>query len=276
MNMLIKMNQENPITTSLIVTTYNRPKALFVVLKSVLMQEQPPDEIIVADDGSKDQTRQVVELIAEISPVPVIHVSQADKGFQAARIRNKAIAKAKNEHLILIDEDIVLHPAFVKDHLAVARPARCVQGGRALLGEKATRKSLERGFVEWGFSQADVKNRKNLIHNEGLSRYFSAESNQLEGARSCNLSFFKSAAIRVNGFDNCFVGWGREDSEFICRLINSGIHRYNLRFGALTQHLYHPHHSQKALSSNDELLQRSVQNVLTWCEDGLDQFITNV
>lgn len=268
------MNQENPISTSLIVTTYNRSKALFVVLKSVLMQEQPPDEIVVADDGSKDQTRQVVESIAEISPVPIVHVWQKDKGYQAARIRNKAIAKARMEYLILIDGDMVLHPAFIKDHLAVARTARFVQGGRALLGEKATQKALGRGFTDWSLGQLDVGNRKNLIHNERLTRYFSAESNHLQGARTCNLSLFKSDAIRVNGFDNCFLGWGREDSEFICRLINSGVRRYNLRFGALTQHLFHPHRSQKALSSNEELLQRSVQNVLTWCEDGLDQFLS--
>ncbi len=73
---------------------------------------------------------------AEISPVPVVHVWQKDKGYQAARIRNKAIAKARHEYLILIDGDMVLHPAFVKDHLAVARTARFVQGGRALLGKK--------------------------------------------------------------------------------------------------------------------------------------------
>lgn len=268
------MYQENPITSSLIVTTYNRPKALFVVLKSVLMQEQPPDEVIVADDGSQDETRQVVESIAEISPVPVVHVWQKDKGYQAARIRNKAIAKAHHEYLILIDGDMVLHPAFVKDHVAVARTARFVQGGRALLGKKATRVALDQGYVEWSLSQPDVGNRKNLIHNELLNRYLSAESNHLQGAKTCNLSLFKSDAIRVNGFDNCFLGWGREDSEFICRLINSGVRRYNLRFGALTQHLFHPHRSQKALSNNNELLKRSVQNVLTWCEDGLDQFLT--
>lgn len=144
-----------------------------------------------------------------------------------------------------------------------------------LLGKKATQKALERGLVEWGQSQPDIKNRKNLIRNERLNRYFSAESNHLQGARTCNLSLFKSDAIRVNGFDNSFLGWGREDSEFICRLINSGVRRYNLRFGALTQHLFHLHRSPKTLSSNEVLLQRSVQNVLTWCEDGLDQYLTD-
>jgi glycosyltransferase involved in cell wall biosynthesis len=257
----------------LIVTTYNRPKALFVVLKSVLMQEQTPDEVVVADDGSQDETREVVESLTEISPIPIVHVWQKNRGFQAARIRNKAIAKARNDYLILIDGDIVLHPAFVKDHLAVARTARFVQGGRALLGKKATRVALERGYVQWGLYQRDVKNRKNLIHSEPFARHFSAESNRLMGAKTCNLSLFKSDAIRVNGFDNCFLGWGREDSEFICRLINSGVRRFNLRFGALTQHLFHPHRSQQALSSNDELLHRSVENYLTWCEDGLDQYL---
>ena len=266
------MTTDFPISISLIVTTYNRPRALSVVLESVLRQVVLPDEIIIADDGSREPTHQLVERINDLSSIPVIHVWQKDRGFQAARIRNKAVVKAQNDYLILIDGDMVLHPAFVKDHVEVARPARFVQGGRTLLRERATQKVLERGFVEWRINQPDVKNRKNLIHNARLNLYFSAESKHLEGAKTCNLSLFKSDAIRVNGFDNRFVGWGREDSEFICRLLNSGLRRYNIRFGALTQHLYHPHHSQEALSNNDELLQHTRQNFLTWCEDGLDQF----
>ena len=45
---------------SLIITSYNRPDALFIVLKSVERQSQIPNEIIIADDGSDERTRKII------------------------------------------------------------------------------------------------------------------------------------------------------------------------------------------------------------------------
>lgn len=69
-------------TVSLIVTTYNWEKALNLYLNSVLRQSVLPDEILVADDGSKEPTRLTVEAFARISPVPVRHIWHEDDGFR--------------------------------------------------------------------------------------------------------------------------------------------------------------------------------------------------
>ena len=123
---------------SLIVTTYNRPDALHLVLQSVLQQTVPPAEIIVADDGSGADTEETVGRFATASPIPVKHVWQEDQGFRAAQSRNRALAAAQGPYIVLIDGDMVLHPEFIADHLAVAREGRWVQGSRVLLTEAAT------------------------------------------------------------------------------------------------------------------------------------------
>ena len=122
--------------TSLIITTYNWPEALFLVLKSIKHQSIPPDEIIVADDGSNDHTKNIIRKFSKNFKLEIIHSWQKDKGFRAAMSRNKAIAKARGEYIIMIDGDMILHPDFIKDHTSFAKSNSFVQGMRAKLSEE--------------------------------------------------------------------------------------------------------------------------------------------
>ena len=123
---------------SLLISTYNRPDALELCLKSVLHQVYMPDEIIIADDGSKDETRDVIQKYADLSVVPLQHVWHEDNGFQLAMIRNKAIAVANGDYIIQIDGDLILHPYFVKDHKDFAKRNSFVRGSRIYLDERIT------------------------------------------------------------------------------------------------------------------------------------------
>ena len=66
------------ISTSLIISTYNRSDALELCVKSVLRQSLLPDEIIIADDGSKEDTGELIHQLAASSEVPIIHVWHED------------------------------------------------------------------------------------------------------------------------------------------------------------------------------------------------------
>ncbi len=125
-------------TVSLIITTYNRPDALNLVLKSALNQKQLPDEIIIADDGSGRQTQDLIKLFSQTTLIPIIHSWQDDFGFRAAMARNRAIAKAKGEYIILTDGDIIFNKYFIEDHLAYAKTGYFIQGTRVLLTNEKT------------------------------------------------------------------------------------------------------------------------------------------
>ena len=77
-----------------------------------------------------------------------------------------------------------------------------------------------------------------------------------------------SYSKKIKGFNNDFEGWGREDSEFVIRLINSGIKRINIRFKAIQFHLWHLENSRKSLEKNDEILNEAIINKTTWCDNG--------
>jgi len=119
------------------------------------------------------------------------------------------------------------------------------------------------------------KKQKNAIHSKILSFIFSNKKNYLRGIKSCNMAFFKKDCINVNGFNNDFEGWGREDSEFVVRLINSGIKRKNLRFNAIQFHLWHNENSRISLKKNDGILDDAIKNRSQWCENGINSIEKN-
>ena len=89
------------------------------------------------------------------------------------------------------------------------------------------------------------------------------------------MAFYKTDCININGFNNDFEGWGREDSEFIARLINSGIIRKNIRFSAIQYHLWHNENSRESLKKNDEILKNTINQNLKCCENGINSIKKN-
>jgi glycosyltransferase involved in cell wall biosynthesis len=258
------------VIVSLIITTYNWKEALELSILSALRQTCMPDEIIIADDGSGEDTRRLIDGMATGSPVPIVHVWQEDKGFRAARVRNKAIIKATGEYILFIDGDIILHRAFIADHKEAARPHFFSQGSRVLLTPMKTRQVLEKKQVDFFIFESGLENRKNTIRSGILSRLASSQSMNLNGIRTCNFAFWRVDGAAVNGFNEDFEGWGREDSEFAVRLMNRGVRRQNIKFRALAYHLFHKEHSRGSLERNDRILADAVKNRSTWCLRGLD------
>lgn len=258
---------------SLIITTYDRPDALELSMLSALRQTRPPEEILIADDGSGEETKRCVDRLAADSPVPIHHIRQSHRGFRAAMIRNKAMARAQGDYILLVDGDMILHKDFVQDHKAAAKPGHFSQGSRVLITEEKTVQVLRTRQMNFSPFEPGLMNRKNALRSPLLRRCFSGSRKGLRGIRTCNFSFWMSDALSVNGFNEDFEGWGREDSEFAARMLNNGVLRQDIKFSALAFHLYHPRCSLSSLSVNDQLLENTVRNQLSWCVNGIDQYL---
>lgn len=115
---------------TLVTPTYNWPEALELLLLSIQNQTLLPNEVIIADDGSRQETTDLIKRFQASFPVPLIHVWHEDNGNQKPKIMNKAIAKAKYEYIIEIDGDIIMHKNFVKDHLKYAKKGSYLFGSR--------------------------------------------------------------------------------------------------------------------------------------------------
>jgi glycosyltransferase involved in cell wall biosynthesis len=258
---------------SLIITTFNRPDALLLVLKSVERQSTLPFEVIIADDGSNNDTKILINNFQSTSCLNIIHSWQKDKGFRAAKSRNKAIAKSDGDYLILIDGDMILHSKFVQDHIKNAEIGYFIQGTRVMLNEGATKDLVNKINFCFSFTSPGLKNRKNAIHSDFLSKLFSKKRKYLSRIKSCNMAFYKKDCLSINGFNNDFEGWGREDSEFAARLLNIGIIRKNLRFNAIQFHLWHIENTRSSLRKNDVILNSSINSNSKWCNNGIDKYL---
>jgi glycosyltransferase involved in cell wall biosynthesis len=263
-------------TSSLVVSTYNWPAALDLVLRSVLAQRQLPGQVVVADDGSGEETR---ALIAGFVPefarlgVPLEHAWQEDRGFRKSRILNAALARVTGDYVLMIDGDIVLHPEWVRSHLRAARPGYFVQGSRALLRPERTREALARGEYRFSVLDRGLKNAQNALHLPLLAPLVRSTQNARHATRGCNFALWRADALRVNGYDEAFEGWGREDSEFAARLLNAGVRRRRLKFAAVCYHLWHPERAQTAVPEQERMLDESMASGVRWCERGLSQHL---
>ena len=256
---------------SIIVTTYNRPRALMKVLNGLAHQACAADEVIVADDGSDRKTALTIQKFSARVPYTLLHVWHADLGFRAAKIRNKAINQSNGDYIVLLDGDCIPNRHFVKDHLRLAQRGRFFQGKRVLVAEKAAVRFDWRdtnsplALMKFMLS-GSLGNAHHLIRCPWLPALASAG---LSGTRSCNLGIFKSDLVAVNGFNEDFVGWGREDSELVARLYRYGLRRNVHAFMAICFHLWHAENNRQRLSHNNELLKEALRSDDYYTPQGL-------
>jgi glycosyltransferase involved in cell wall biosynthesis len=267
--------QKKTTGSSLNISTYNWPEALNLCLLSVKALKVLPGEVIIADDGSKDDTRQLIEKFQKDFPVPIKHVWQPDEGFQLARVRNKGIAASSYEYIIQIDGDLILHPMFVADHIVFSKKGSFTGGSRVLLNKPYSEELLRAGKINVSLLNSGTTNKLNGVRSKALTSYLSDRYrvNDIYSLRGCNMAFWRKDLLKVNGYNEELTGWGREDNEIAIRLVNSGISKRTLKFGGIAYHIYHTEDKKARLEKNEVLLNETIKNKTTYCVKGIDQYL---
>lgn len=262
--------------TSLIISTYNRPAALRLCLESIKAQTILPGEIIIADDGSTLETKELADHYSSRFSIPVKHVWQPDNGYQLARIRNKAFAAAGNDYIIQVDGDLILHPRFIKDHMGIAKEGTFVSGARALLDEKLTADLLAlTDYSSIKIKRSALGKKYNAVHSKILSTFnyvFQRGMGHVDYVLGCNMAFWKEDLVKVNGYNEEFTGWGKEDNDISIRLINAGIKLRFLKFGGIVYHLFHNERPLERVAANEEIFNESRAKKITSVPKGMSQY----
>ena len=258
---------------SLVISTYEQPVALGKVLASIERQTRWPEEILLADDGSSEPTRQLIEQWRKRAPVPVHHVWHPDEGFRKTVILNKAVATASGQYLVLLDGDCVAHRSFVTDHAALAEPGFWVQGRRCLVQERFVQQFIpgESPVLAWMLlgrvtgAAKGIRLPFPIIRRETCQR----------GIIGCNMGFWRNDLLAVNGFDEDYSGWGiGEDSDIGTRLYHLGRPRKFVYGRAIVFHLNHPQLPRNHVVASQARLQETITSGKVRCEHGLDQYLT--
>ncbi len=270
---------------SVIVTTYNWPAALALCLDSLFVQNDKEFEIIIADDGSTQENLMRAKALTVHSPVPVHYVHHDDLGFRAGTIRNIAVSVASGVYLLFVDGDCILPQGFIAQHRRLAEPGYFVAGNRILLSQDYTQTVIAQQLAL--FDQP-LRFFINLRFQKKINRFIALiklplgflrklRATQWQKAMTCNLALWQTDFIRVNGFDECFQGWGYEDSDLVIRLIHSGIKRKEGRFAATVLHLWHQQNDRSQHDVNYQRLMKRLKNPdFKMAERGISEYQAHI
>lgn len=262
---------------SVIVTTYNRPDALHAVLQGLLAQPDDHFEIVIADDGSRDDTAAIVQTHARQGRIGVQHVWQEDRGFRAGAARNRAVERAQGDYLIFLDGDCVPRQPWIARHRRLMEPGWMVAGNRALLSAAFTHDVLAKAlpihqwrYRKWWFAaQHGEINRLAPLSYLPLGPLRKLAARRWQRVRTCNLGLWRKDFYAVNGFDESFQGWGFEDSDLAIRLLNHGVRRKEGAWATGVLHLWHRENDRTQEGVNWERLQQRLSARETRATQGL-------
>ena len=272
-------------TIGIIISTYNNPDWLEKTLWGYMAQTRPADEIIIADDGSKPDTRERVMQYAASHPspltshLPIKYVWHEDQGFRKTKILNEALRVAESDYLIFTDQDCVPRADFISTHERYAQQGFFLSGGyfklpmaisRALTQEDI---SLQRAFrlswlrgkgLPWSFKCTK------LIQQPWFSRMMNTITPTHATWNGMNSSGWRRDLLAARGFDER-MQYGGEDRELGERLMNAGIRTKQIRYSAIVLHLDHgrPYVNQQAWDLNNAIRRETRQQHLTETAHGL-------
>ncbi len=232
-----------------------------------------PNEIIIADDGSKSDTKNLIDSYKNNFQVPIIHFWQEDIGFRKSKILNKAITNSKNEYIIQIDGDCILHKNFVEDHLLNARKNQYLYGSRVNILPNYVQTIFLKKIINFTVFSKEIKNKTRSIHLPLISKLYKSHKNISSKFRGCNVSFWREDAIKINGYNEDYEGWGREDSDFAIRLGNLGISARRLRYSGILYHLYHKTNSKHNFELNDVLQNETISKKTIKVINGINKYL---
>ena len=252
---------------SIVLATYNWPKALKLCLESLAVQTDSDFEIIIADDGSTQNTGQLIAQMQATLPLSISHLWQEDQGFRKTKILNQAIAAAHGNYLVFLDGDCIVQPDFIARHRALAQKGYLVTGSRILLNETLTQELLT--WPQWSIARFKDNLIGKRLHG-GINKYWPLIIKLGDGTwrnykkfvwrriKGCNMACWKSDAEAIGGFDETMTGWGHEDADFVFRLQHHGVRRKSGSWSTEVLHLFHKIHDQSNAAENAKRVREKI------------------
>lgn len=249
-----------PTSIGVIISTYNNPEWLEKTLWGYQTQTYSNFELIIADDGSKDETRELIDHFRETSFPDIKHVWHPDNGFQKCKILNRALSIAESEYLIFTDQDCIPSPDFIATHLHYAKEQFFLSAGyfRLPMGisklvqrdDIASGRAFNLGWLKKQGLKSSFKNTK-LYKSKSFSSFMNFITPARASWNGCNSSGWRKDMLHINGFNET-MQYGGEDREFGERLMNYGVRSKQIRYSAVCLHLDHsrPYKDEEKIREN--------------------------
>lgn len=271
----------SPERIGVVITTYNSPLWLSKVLTGYENQSQPDFRVIIADDGSTNETRDLIDRFRERGILQIDHVWHEDDGFRKCQILNKAIRETDCDYLIFTDGDCIPEPDFIATHQRLAEPGAFLSGGYIKLtmpvSEAISDDDIRSGVIfdpQWLVSKGQPKNHKlwKLSSSSLKKTFLNAITPAAASWNGMNSSTWTKDLIAVNGF-NEDMQYGGLDRELGERLWNFGHKSRQIRYSTVCLHLDHARgYSKPEIWAKNRAIRKAVKDNRTfWAENGIEK-----
>lgn len=270
---------------SIIISTYNKPDWLEKVLIGYTVQQHTDFELVIADDGSGQETSDLIEKYQRDTDLELVHVWHEDNGFQKSQILNKAIVAASTEYLIFSDGDCIPRKDFVKMHVNNAEQGYFLSGGYFKLPMETSLKITKEDIISQKIFDKD------WLYNNGLEKTYKTMKLTATGFKEKllntvtptkatwnghNASGWKKDLVHVNGF-NEEMQYGGQDRELGERLKNYGLKSKQIRYSAICVHLDHKrgYKTEESMQKNKAIRKHTRSAKVVKTPHGIQKFEEN-
>ncbi len=216
-----------PPSASVIIITRNRPQMVRDCLDHLMLQTRPPDEIIVVDSSTGEETQAVLQDYPQI-----VRLRIPDGRRNMPQARNLGIGRAQGEIIAFLDDDSMAEPDWLGHLLApYADPTVGGVGGRIIDALETARANPADGRI--GVCHKDGFTTTNFASDPGSV----VEVNHVRG---CNMSFRRAALAKIGGFDPRYIGSNVCEETDVCLGVTLAGWKLLYQPSALVNHLAAP------------------------------------
>ncbi|MEK7431820.1 MAG: glycosyltransferase [Cyanobacteriota bacterium] len=221
---------------SIVMPVYNRAKNLIHVLSALTKQTFKNFEVVIVDDGSTDNTKEVINSFRDKLNIRYSYAGE-NKGFRAARARNIGLSKVRGWLIIFLDSDIVTPSSYIDEHIKIHK-----KYDRILVDSFVYRmkeyKEEELGLIpeEYIPKYKDILNDDIKYEFNIFDRGYPIEEGYFLDSNSLSI---KKEHIIEEGFDESFIGWGHEDTELGYRFASKNFGFVFIKENCESYHIFH-------------------------------------
>ena len=268
---------------SVIVPVYNRLEHLRALFLCLLKQKKQPDELIITDDGS---SQKVLDFIGDLIPkaqFKVKHIYQEDKGFRKTRALNNGVRNSIGDLLIFCDQDLIFGEEYIEtiakniknDIFLMGRAHHITEAEKSIILSDINKIATYNEIVQ-KIPSKYIETIKKMLKEDRKRRLLKTFKLAKRGIRLVGMSYalMKDSYIKVNGYDENYIGWGQEDDDFGNRLTVAGINGKELVTENIQLHLWHYSDPTKVHSSNEEYYYKRKEEIFSkkdfYCKNGYE------
>ncbi len=268
---------------SVIVPIYNRLEHLRALFLCLLKQKKQPDELIITDDGS---SQKVLDFIGDLIPkaqFKVKHIYQEDKGFRKTRALNNGVRNSIGDLLIFCDQDLIFGEEYIEtiakniknDIFLMGRAHHITEAEKSIILSDINKIATYNEIVQ-KIPSKYIETIKKMLKEDRKRRLLKTFKLAKRGIKLVGMSYalMKDSYIKVNGYDENYIGWGQEDDDFGNRLTVAGINGKELVTKNIQLHLWHYSDPTKVHSSNEEYYYKRKEEIFSkkdfYCKNGYE------